>query len=32
MRRQLGDSYRHYVPEPNPAKAIPISWRVPDSN
>ncbi len=29
MRRQLGDGYRHYVPAPAPAKAVPISWRVP---
>ena len=27
MRRQLGDEYQHYFPEPGPAKAIPISWR-----
>ena len=29
MRRQLGSDYRHYVPAEGPAKAVPISWRVP---
>lgn len=29
MRNRLGGDYAHYVPPDGPAKAVPISWRVP---
>lgn len=29
MRARLGSGYAHYLPPDGPAKAVPISWRVP---